>query len=81
MTSQINGIAEHIDKRCNGYKRRMDALRYAPVQIPEMIDRALNQGIEASYVLMDTWFTHPPLIKAIKEQGLDMIGMVKKLNQ
>ncbi len=81
MKSRINDIATHIDKRCNGYKRRKDALRSAPEQIPEMIHRALNQGIEASYVLMDSWFTHPPLIKAITEQGLDVIGMVKRLKQ
>jgi hypothetical protein len=30
---------------------------------------------------MDTWFTHQPLIKNIKEQGLDVIGMVKNLKQ
>jgi hypothetical protein len=30
---------------------------------------------------MDTWFTHQPLIKDIKDQGLDVIGMVKALNQ
>jgi hypothetical protein len=28
---------------------------------------------------MDTWFPHLPLIKNIKEQGLDLIGMVKIL--
>jgi hypothetical protein len=46
-----------------------------------MIQRAMNTGIDASYVLMDTWFTHHPLIKTIKEQGLDVIGMVKNLKQ
>lgn len=46
-----------------------------------MIERAMNAGIEASYVLMDTWFTQQPLIKDIKDQGLDVIGMVKKLKQ
>lgn len=30
---------------------------------------------------MDTWFTHQPLIKEIKDQGLDVIGMVKNLKQ
>lgn len=35
--------------------------------------------LEASYVLMDSWFTQQPLIKEITEQGLDVIGMVKKL--
>lgn len=46
-----------------------------------MIQRALDAGIVASYVLMDTWFTTQPLIKNIKEQGIDVIGMVKNLKQ
>lgn len=79
--SQINGISTEVDKRSTGYKRRLEALQTAPEQIPDMIDRAMNAGIDASYVLMDTWFTHQPLIKAIKDQGLDVIGMVKALNQ
>jgi hypothetical protein len=80
-TSSINGINEEIDKRCSGYKRRIEALESAPDQIPAMIERALSNGIEASYVLMDTWFTQQPLIKAIVEQGLDVIGMVKNAKQ
>jgi hypothetical protein len=80
-TSCINGISSKIDKRSSGYKRRLEALQSAPEQIPDMIKRAMNTGIDASYVLMDTWFTQQPLIKNIKEQGLDVIGMVKNLKQ
>lgn len=79
--SQINGISSQIDKRSSGYKRRQEALQTAPEQIPAMLKRALNAGIDASYVLMDTWFTQQPLIKHITEQGLDVIGMVKNLKQ
>ena len=46
-----------------------------------MIKRALENGIPASYVLMDSWFTLPRLVKAIVEQGLDVIGMVKETKQ
>ena len=56
-TSSINGINQEIDKRCSSYKRRVEALQSAPDQVPAMIDRALSNGIEAFYVLMDTWFT------------------------
>ncbi|MBD1382387.1 IS4 family transposase [Metabacillus arenae] len=80
-TSTINGMNEKIEKRCSGYKRSTEALQSAPNQIPAMIDRALSNGIEASYVLMDTWFTQQPLIQAIVEQGLDVIGMVKNAKQ
>lgn len=79
--TQINGISEQLDKRTCGYQRRKDALLSAPDQIPDMIKRALASGIEASYVLMDSWFTMPPLVKAIVEQGLDVIGMVKETKQ
>jgi hypothetical protein len=41
----------------------------------------LKHGVTASYVLMDSWFTFTPLIKAITRQGLDVIGMVKDSNQ
>lgn len=79
--SQINGISEKVDKRSSGYKRRLEALQTAPEQIPDMLKRATNAGINASYVLMDSWFTQQPLIKNITDQGLDVIGMVKKLKQ
>ncbi len=46
-----------------------------------MIRRALSNGIHAEYVLMDSWFTMPPLVKAVVEQGLDVIGMVKETKQ
>jgi hypothetical protein len=77
LKSQVNGIMEGIDKRTSGYKRRMEALLPAPEVIPAMIDRALTAGVQASYVLMDSWFTHAPLIQAILDRGLDVIGMVK----
>ncbi len=77
LKSQVNGIMEKIDKRTSGYKRRMEALLPAPEVIPAMIDRALSAGVQASYVLMDSWFTHAPLIHAMLARGLDVIGMVK----
>ncbi|UOQ83332.1 IS4 family transposase [Gracilibacillus salinarum] len=79
--SQINGISSKVDKRSSGYKRRVEALQTAPEQLPGMVKRAMNAGIDASYVLMDSWFTYQPLVKEIKEQGLEVIGMVKNLKQ
>lgn len=81
MKRQINGISEKVDKRSYGYKCRLEALQTAPEQIPNMIARALSDGIDASCVSMDSWFTQQPLIKELTDQGLDVIGMVKKLKQ
>ena len=81
VKSQIQGVSQTIDKRTHGYKRRMEAFRPAPEIIPAMLDRALAAGMSASYVLMDSWFTHAPLIQAILDRGLDVIGMVKADNK
>ncbi|MDQ8739499.1 transposase [Paenibacillus sp. LHD-38] len=77
LKSQVSGIMEGIDKRTSGYKRRVEALLPAPQVIPTMIDRVRSAGAQASYVLMDSWFTHAPLIQAMLDRGLDVIGMVK----
>ncbi|MET3211890.1 UNVERIFIED_CONTAM: hypothetical protein ABIC26_004858 [Paenibacillus sp. PvR008] len=77
----LNGIQSGVDKRSCGYKRRKEALLSAPLVIPELLDRALSSGAVAEYVLMDSWFTHAPLIQDLLKRGLHVIGMVKNDNK
>ena len=70
-----------IDKRSNGYKSRQNAMLQKPEAALQLIRNALNAGIKASYVLMDTWFTNEPFIGKIKKEGLDVIGMLKDNKQ
>lgn len=70
-----------IDKRTSGYKRRMEAIQSKPDVAAKLIQNALDKGIIADYVLMDTWFTHAPLVESITEKGLFVIGMVKQMKQ
>jgi len=81
VKSGINGMMKGIDKRSLGYKRRQEALLCAPQVIAAMLDRAIQSGVSASYVLMDSWFTHAPLIQEVIRRGLHVIGMVKKDNK
>lgn len=46
-----------------------------------MIDSAIAAGASASYALMDSWFTHAPLIKEVLDRGLHVIGMIKNDNK
>lgn len=86
MLSSSNGanryqeIDEAIDKRTNGYKRRAEALLRKPEAAIRLIRDALSHGVIADYVLMDTWFTTEPMIESILDQGLDVIGMIRKGN-
>lgn len=70
-----------IDKRTNGAKAREDAVMRKPEAAIALIRSALEAGIEASCVLMDTWFTNEPFIQAVLAEGLDVIGMLKDNKQ
>jgi hypothetical protein len=74
-------MSDKIDHRTNGYKARKESLLTKPEAAILLIQRALAAGIQADYVLMDTWFTTEPMLAKILEAGLDVIGMVKQLKQ
>lgn len=78
---RLNDVNPGIDKRTNGYKNRVSAMLQKPDAAIEMIHNALSAGVEASFVLMDTWFTNEPFIRRILDEGLDVIGMLKDNKQ
>lgn len=78
---RIMQASDSIDKRKNGYKNRQDAIQQKPKAAIQMIHNALNAGIRASYILMDTWFTNEPFIKEVIAEGIDVIGMLKDNRQ
>ena len=79
--NRYNDISDKVDKRTNGAKRRAEAIIVKPKNVIRLIENALNTGITADYVLMDSWFTNEPMIGSILEKGLHSIGMVKQVKQ
>ena len=80
-SNRYQEISKDIDHRSNGYRTRKESLLAKTDAAVLLIRKALNAGIRADYVLMDTWFTTEPMIKSILAEGLDVIGMVKQLKQ
>jgi len=80
-SNRYTEINENVDKRTNGFKRRIESIQKKTTVVVNLIKNTLAKGIEASYVLMDSWFTHEPLIKSCLDEGIDVIGMVKQLKQ
>ena len=78
--NRYNEISDDIDRRTNAYKFRKESMMQKPDAVITMLIRALNAGIVAQYVLMDTWFTTAPLVARICNLGLHVIGMVKRGN-
>lgn len=79
--NRYNEISENIDHRTNGYKFRKESMMSKTDAAVLLIQRALQSGINADYLLMDTWFTTEPMIRSVLDTGLDVIGMVKQLKQ
>ena len=80
-SNRYQEASDGLDHRTNGYKTRKESLLAETGVAVLLIRRALNVGIRADYVLMDTWFTTEPMIKEVLAEGLDVIGMVKQLKQ
>jgi len=66
-----------MDKRCCAWQRRKEATIKAPDNLEAMVKRILAAGVQARYLLMDSWFAMPATIKALSKY-IDVIGMVKK---
>lgn len=81
QSNRYQEMSANIDRRTNGYKFRKESMLPKTEAAIMMIKDALNIGIAADYVLMDTWFTTEPMIQSIMNLGLDVIGMVKQLKQ
>ncbi|MCK5349108.1 MAG: transposase, partial [Desulfobacula sp.] len=66
-----------MDKRCCAWQRRQEATIKAPKNLEAMVKRILSAGVQAKYLLMDSWFTMPATVTALCKH-IDVIGMVKK---
>lgn len=72
-------INESIDKRSNGYKRRTTAFMKMTDTMLELLNQAVKFKVSAKYVLFDSWFTYPSIIKRIRSLDLHTISMLKAM--
>lgn len=63
--NRLQGITKNIDRRTCGYRRRKEAMTKATEQLEPMVKRVLAAGIDADYILMDSWFAFPAVIQAL----------------
>jgi len=64
-SKRLQGIRKELDKRCCGYKRRLEAMAKSTEHLEFMVKRVLALGIRADYLLMDSWFAFPALLAAL----------------
>lgn len=75
---RVQDTKKELDKRCCGYKRRMEAITKSTAHLEAMVKRALAYGIEADYILMDSWFCFPAILAKLGKH-LPVICMAKNM--
>lgn len=63
--NRINDISKALDKRSCGAIRRKESISKATTLLEPMVKRALAAGIDASCILMDSWFAFPSIIESL----------------
>lgn len=74
--NRYNEINPDIDKRTCGYHRRQEAVTKSTIHLVPMVKRALDMGVQAKHVLMDSWFSMPSVIADLREL-IHVICMLK----
>lgn len=77
-TNRLQGM-NAMDKRTNGYKRRKEAIRKSTEVLLDLLKQAKAYMVPASYLLFDSWFAFPGVIKKIRELKLHTICMLKSV--
>lgn len=66
------------DQRTNAGKRRAQAFRKGTEVTVELLREALKQGVQADYVLFDTWFSSPKMFQEIRKLSCHCVAMIKR---
>ncbi len=77
-SNRANNRLRAIDKRTCGWRRRKEALDKKTSALLKLVDRAWHAGIDASFVLFDSWFAHDTIINSICSTGYGVICRLKK---
>lgn len=73
---ELTEFTNPLHHRSNAYKRREETLRGKNTLALDMLGRALNQGVQADYVLVDSWYAKPNFIKEVSVLGMPVIAHI-----
>jgi len=70
-TSEFRTKLHH---RSNAYQRKSEIIKGKNTLAIEMLERALDNGVEANYLLVDSWYSKPNFIKQANDLGMPVIA-------
>ena len=77
----IEDFSNKVDHRSNAHKRRLEMTK-GKLQIAiDMVKRAVDSGIYADYLLVDSWYSKPVFIQEMNILGLRVISRIANNNK
>jgi SRSO17 transposase len=70
----ISNFTKTLHHKSNGYKRRKEGLDGKNEIALDMVERALNIGVDADYLLVDSWYAKPNFLLQAREIGIDTVA-------
>ena len=70
----VSEFTTKLHHRSNAYQRKSETIKPKNVLAIEMLQRALDAGIEADYLLVDSWYAKPDFIKQADDLGMPVIA-------
>ena len=73
---EVGDFTHAVHYKSNAHKRRIEGLDGKNSIALNMVNRALNQGVEADYLLVDSWYAKPDFITQASELGMPVIARI-----
>ena len=70
----IEKFTRSLHHKSNGYKRRIEGLDGKNTMAIDMVKRSLQIGIDADYLLVDSWYAKPDFLRQAKDLGIDTVA-------
>ena len=73
---KLQEFTKELDFRTVAYKRRLELMKSKSQIAIDLVKRAIKAGIQADFLLVDSWYSKPIFVKSIKDLGLDIISRI-----
>lgn len=78
---KLDAFTQELDVRTTAYKRRLEIMHGKSRLAIDMVKRAVASGIQADYLLVDSWYSKPVFIEEMNTLGLQVITRIANNNK
>ena len=78
---EIAEFTQRLDVRTTAYKRRVEIMKGKSQIAIDMVNRAITSGVQADYLLVDSWYSKPIFLKEMNDLGLKVITRIANNNK